>query len=277
MQLDKSIVIIILWFGDYPWYFRYFLDSCKFNPSITFIIVGDNDKIHEKPDNVLTYYCSLDELNRRISLKFGIKSNVSTPYKVCDFKPTYGFLFQSEIQAFDFWGYGDLDVIYGDIRSFLSYEVLSTHQVFSFRPEYLSGALTIFKNNNKLNNFFRQSKDWEVICSSSKYFNFDECGFLFVPLWDGVAIETIPSEIESMTHLILKEKFSLNPYLDFNLIEGDIGEVQVKNGKIFYKNKYEAILYHFLKFKVTCKNKKYIKNAYSDNILIGNNNIRLLV
>ena len=97
MQQDKSIVIIILWFGCYPWYFRYFLDSYKFNPSITFIIVGDNNKIHEKPDNVLTYYCSLEELNRGLSLKFGIESNISKPYKVCDIRPSIAVLFDDMI------------------------------------------------------------------------------------------------------------------------------------------------------------------------------------
>lgn len=64
-------------------------------------------------------------------MKFRIKSNVFTPYKVCDIRPNIAVLFEKIIYPYDFGGYRDLDVIYGDTRLFLSYEVLRTHQVLA--------------------------------------------------------------------------------------------------------------------------------------------------
>jgi hypothetical protein len=41
---QKSIVILICYFGKLPWYFRYFLHSCKFNTSIDFFLISDGVK-----------------------------------------------------------------------------------------------------------------------------------------------------------------------------------------------------------------------------------------
>jgi len=46
---QSSIVFSICWHGPYPWYFPYFLHSCRHNPDIDFLIftsnTGENIKI----------------------------------------------------------------------------------------------------------------------------------------------------------------------------------------------------------------------------------------
>ena len=147
--------------------------------------------------------------------------------------------------------------MYGDLRHFLTNNLLEAYDIFSFRPEYLTGSLTIFKNEKKMNHLFMQSRDYKTVFSQGEYFNFDECNFLFVPLWGGKAIEAVPCGVESMTHVVRKKTKAnyLKAYFDFNLIEGTVGSVKWYNGRIFYKNKFEAILYHLLKFKDHYKHK----------------------
>ena len=36
------IVFIITYIGKHPWYFPYFLYSCRYNPTIDFLIFTDN-------------------------------------------------------------------------------------------------------------------------------------------------------------------------------------------------------------------------------------------
>jgi hypothetical protein len=248
----KSIAILTCWYGTYPWYFSYFVYSCSCNPTVNFFIITDNQQpIASIPKNVKVVYKTLEEIKTNASEKLSLKVKFDDPYQLCDFKPAYGFIFPELIKDYDFWGYGDIDVIYGNLRYFLTNELLEAFDVFSFRPEYLTGSLSIYRNGKKNNELFMQSRDYKTVFSDSKYFNFDECNFMFVPLWNGKSIEDIPYQIESMTHLVMRKMKEgyLRGYFDFNLIEGTVGNIKWTNGKIIYKNQFEAILYHLLKFK----------------------------
>jgi len=178
------------------------------------------------------------------------------------------------IQSYSFWGYSDFDIIFGDVRSFLTETMLDDYDVFSFRPEYLTGSFTIYRNEEKMNTLFMQSKDYKKVFAEEKYYNFEECNFLFAPLQAGESIETLYNEIESMTHIIVKQTIEnkIRSYFDFNLLEGLVGNIKWQDGRIIYKNKFEAILYHFLKFKEQCKNRK-LKVGDFDTLYFSENTI----
>ena len=38
------------------------------------------------------------------------------PYKLCDFKPAYGFIFGEYLKEYDYWGHCDIDIVWGDLR-----------------------------------------------------------------------------------------------------------------------------------------------------------------
>lgn len=123
---EKTIAIITCWYGSYPWHFPYFIHSCTFNPTIDFIIITCNkENILSKPDNIKVIHKTKDEIIGTASKKLGFKANIDYPYKLCDFKPAYGFLFPEIIKGYDFWGHGDIDLVYGNIRDFMTEEVLN--------------------------------------------------------------------------------------------------------------------------------------------------------
>ena len=122
----EPICLITCWYGTYPWYFSYFIHSCSYNPTIDFYIITDNQQIiNNKPENVKIIYKTLEEIKALASKKLGFALNINCPYKLCDFKPAYGFLFPELIKDYDFWGHGDLDVVYGNIRNFMTKEILN--------------------------------------------------------------------------------------------------------------------------------------------------------
>ena len=59
-----------------------------------------------------------------IQAKYDFSINLPSPYKLCDFKPAYGEIFNEFISSFDYWGYCDVDLIWGNIRKFLSNDLL---------------------------------------------------------------------------------------------------------------------------------------------------------
>lgn len=272
---ERSLIILLSFFGEFPWYFNFFLYSCSYNPSIGFYIITDNNKIYNKPKNVSLIAKTKEQFQKLATEKLGFRTAPIQGYKICDFRPSLGFLFPELINGFDFWGYGDIDIIYGQLRKFLTTEILDNYDIFSFRPEYLTGSFTILRNTKKINTLFMQSKDYKTVLSQSEYFNFDECNFIFSPLQDEIPIEEISCRIESLTHVVRrkeKEKY-LRGYFDFNLVEGSAGKVKWRNGKIIYMNQFEAILYHFLKFKDRCKHKVLIPKNENEIICFSQNNI----
>jgi len=56
------IVFIITYMGKYPWYFPYFLHSCRYNPTIDFLIFTDNNDLNiDLPANVKIIPNSLEQ------------------------------------------------------------------------------------------------------------------------------------------------------------------------------------------------------------------------
>lgn len=249
---SKRICIIICYIGKLPWYFQYFAHSCIYNSTIDFLLIID-DKIFSihLPKNMRIVYKSLDEINYLFSDKLSFPINIQNSYKLCDFKPAFGFLFQDYIKDYHFWGHGDIDVIFGDIRLFITNELLSKNDLICVRHDFLSGYFLLFKNTRKMNLLFTESKDYKKVFSSEKHYCFDETNFHFSSFSQNLPLSEINSEIESMMHVVRKMelKNEIRTFFDFMVIEGLPGRLKWSNGKLFYKNKYEILLYHLILFK----------------------------
>jgi len=259
--MKSKIGIITCYFGKFPWYFPYFLHSCKFNPTIDFIIITDcQDKPKYIPNNVFILKKSLAELEALATRKLGFQVCMSYSYKLCDFKPSFGFLFPDIIESYDFWGHGDIDVVYGDIRSFMTDGLLNSHDIISSRHDYITGTFCLYRNNQQMNTLFMQSKDYKKVFCSSEHFCFDECNFLFQELQNGASIFDYPDNIQSMTYIVQKAaaESKLRAFFDFIIIEGTPGRIKWVEGKIIYKDLYEAMFYHLIKFKTECKRPKIL-------------------
>jgi len=254
-RLKKRIAILICYFGNLPWYFHYFIHSCKYNQEVDFYIITDDESWTKKlPSNVTMIYKRIDDLNQLASQKLGFETNIRDGYKLCDFKPAYGFLFPEIIKGYEFWGHGDIDVVYGDIRHFITDEVLDNHELISVRHDFLTGYFLLFKNTHKMNTLFMQSMDYKKVYSSDIHYCFDETNFQFREFSDIGIYPEVEHEVESMMHLVdrLKKEDKLKTYFDFHVIEGIPGRLKWKKGKLFYKNQYEILLYHMILFKNVC-------------------------
>jgi hypothetical protein len=258
----KTLGIITCWYGPFPWYFPYFVHSCGYNPTVDFIIITDNlELIPNKPQNVIVVYRTLDNIIESASEKLGFRVNIDYPYKLCDFKPAYGFIFPEIIEGYDFWGQGDMDIIYGNIREFITDEMLDIYDLISARHDYVTGSFALYKNSKKMNTLFKRSKDYKLVFSNSEHYCFDECNFAFGLLNEGVSILDIKTPIESFTELVKKAELNgeIKAHFDFILVEGKTGRVIFDNGRIIYKNRFEGIMYHLIALKTVFSPTKPIR------------------
>jgi len=256
MKEEKSVAIVVCFMGRFPWFFNYFLHSCGYNLSIDFFIISDQASPPSAPSNVKFIYKTMDEINTIAQERLGFSVNIQNGYKLCDFKPAYGFLFPDIVEKYDFWGHSDVDIIFGEIRNFLDAKLLNSYDYISIRDDYTTGCFSLYRNTEYVNTLFKKSKDYHLVFSSSEHYCFDECNFKHDLIADGtVSIFDIETEIESFTHIIKAEEAanSIRVHFDFLLLEGLPGKIRFKEGKVVYRNKYEAILYHLYWLKRTYK------------------------
>ncbi len=252
----QSLAVLACYFGKLPWYFNYFIHSCKYNPTIDFFIVTDDvSYTRHLPSNVKIIHSTLSEISLLATLKLNLSVDIKTGYKLCDFKPAYGMIFSQVLSSYDYWAYSDIDVIYGNIREFVSEDLLGIYDLINIRPDWIHGCFAVFKNSDKMNKLFEQSKDYVKVLTSEEHYCFDETNFAHVDFSNGVYFKEIKTQIESMTHVIkrMEERGEIRVFYELYMVEGIIGKLKWERGRLIYFNKYEIILYHLVHFKKNYK------------------------
>lgn len=171
--MNYRICIVIPYFGKFPNYFPRFLRSCATNPDIHWLIFTDNDENYCYPGNVRKIHITLSELAELVQKSFSFPVSLHTPYKLCDFRPAYGAIFAEFLKGYDFWGYCDVDLIFGDIRKFVNNTLLSRYDKIG-----LMGHLSLYRNQPDINELFRTEIDgklrYQEVLSNPQNFIFDE-------------------------------------------------------------------------------------------------------
>lgn len=169
----KSVVFLIPYFGKFNNYFPIFLQSCKYNPSINWIIFTDDKSSYDYPENVQVEYTTLRNFNNLANKKMNSNFTISRSYKLCDYKPAYGLILEDFIKNYDWWGYCDMDLVWGDIRKFFIPELLENYDKIG-----VYGHCTIIKNTDALNRAFLSDLDghkrYLEVFNSEENRSFDE-------------------------------------------------------------------------------------------------------
>ena len=97
------------------------------------------------------------------SKRLGFDVTINDPYKVCDFKPLIGKIFQDQLLTYKYWGYCDLDIVFGNISKHIQPLLVENPDVISFYRGFLSGPFCLYRNNNAVNNLFNQSSGYKII------------------------------------------------------------------------------------------------------------------
>lgn len=169
----KSIRFFIVWFGRWPGWMRFFLASCAANPTVDWLIITDCPDRDDLPANVTLRRTTLEDYRAFIDAGLGITCAWDDAYKLCDLRPAFGRLHADDIAGFDYWGYGDLDVVYGDMRHFLSDEVL-TRDIVSGHAGKCAGHFVLVRNEDRLNRAFERVRGWKEKLAAARHHGFDE-------------------------------------------------------------------------------------------------------
>lgn len=147
----KKICLMNIWMGPFPDFYPLWELSAIRNPSIDFVVISDRKGWRDK-ENIHYIYMDLEDVKRRIQLLFPFKIKLERPYKLCDYKPVWSLAFPEVVEGYDFCGYCDFDLIFGDIRDFITEEILERYDKILEQ-----GNFTLYRNTDDVKNLFRQS------------------------------------------------------------------------------------------------------------------------
>jgi hypothetical protein len=169
----KSIILILPYFGKWPIWFETHLLSIAKNPTINWLIITDCKLPDNYPENIKFVTTTLQELNKKVNAVVEVNVPLTTR-KFCDLKPAYGAIFNEYSSNYDFWGFCDMDIIWGDIRKFITKDILENYDIISSRKEAISGHFNLFRNTASLNNLYKQVSNYKELFEESKFKWFDE-------------------------------------------------------------------------------------------------------
>ncbi len=167
----NRVKLIVCYYGTFPQWMNVWLKSCEINSDIDFMIVTDI-KISNVPSNVSILNMSFEKLREHFSNILGFQASLENPYKLCDYKPMYGKAFQKELDGYEFWGYCDIDLIWGRISNFITKEILDKYDLIG---KY--GHLMIYRNNPAMNELFMQDGGtftYKEVFRNPDNYSFDE-------------------------------------------------------------------------------------------------------
>lgn len=257
----NKILIILPYFGKFDSLFSFWLQSCGYNSTINFLIITNDKNPYNYPTNVKVVYQNFEQLKKHIQSLYNFKISLETPYRLCNFKPAYGEIFKEYLTGYDFWGFSDCDMLFGDLRKFLPSDYEQYDKIGSF------GHLSLIKNTSENNTLYRYNDAYKIAFTQNRPLFFDEDAFPDILKKQG-------KQIYSLKILDFMPRLK-----NFEVLNDDIGSKQnvftFEEGKVIRHyichNKVQSAEYayiHFLKRPITIAS-----NTVSKRFLIAENSI----
>src|SRR5688500_16436760 len=125
-------VLLMPYFGKWPEWIDIYVESCRWNPGIDVCFLTDCGAIGtELPKNVMFFPLTFSQFNDLYQKANRNRERASDIYKLCDFRPAFGRMFIDLVSRYEWYGWGDVDVVYGNLESYTK-RIASGFDVISF-------------------------------------------------------------------------------------------------------------------------------------------------
>jgi hypothetical protein len=263
----KKIGILVFYFGNFPEWSDLFFETLKRNKTIDFIFFTDCKTEKYSAKNIIFHKISFEDYIKLINHKLKFTFEPANPIKLCDLRPLFGYIHQDVFEPYDFYGWTDLDILFGDIRSFYTDEILENHDVISSHEIRISGHLSLFKNTEKNRLMYKKIYRWQEALQKKEFVGIDEHGITNAytnTIFDKLNQKYKTSFNNSVTRLFsnlkkrklyMREQYT-TPFISIPWIDGSVNSQQpdvwyYKDGIITNeRDKNRNFLYlHFMNFK----------------------------
>lgn len=293
--------MIIPYFGKLPVWFNLYLYSCS-KVNIDFYFFTDCKLPVKIYNNTYFNRISYHDYCKIISERLKIRFSPNDKYDLVKIKPFIGIIHKDICSKYLFWGFSDIDMIYGNINDYLLNERnLNKYNLITTHSDRIAGHFTIIRFRSKYTTLCMKIPDWKrklevekniavdeedftsIVNPSIKYMNAIYSKILRRDYYNDPLLPSI-FQIMQKIYRVIKNYDCLfyENYTSPVPTKGQVWIYEAKDGRIVCPYNYcrkELIYLHYLFFK----RNKYKKTGYewnddfykisSDYVFKGNENI----
>lgn len=210
-----KIRLFVPWQGPLPKYLEAFMNRVEASKPLVEVII-------------LPHSANTGLFQRAIMSGTGAQAPATiTPRKICDYRPAFADIFSTLMDSADWWGWCDLDCVFGDFPAFLTPERLEEFDLITDHKKIVNGPFTIMRNTSEMRNLYRSDGRWRECFQSATHMAFDELAF---------------------TQIVRARPQIKVCYLDAHVHDGEAGPPHLRENKL-YSGRKEILTYHFKKRK----------------------------
>lgn len=161
-----KIAFLIPYVGRWPAYTDLFLRSCEGSKVVDILLCAENAPRPALPPNVKHVRMSGADIWERIEKTTQLTLVGRPGHKLCDFKPFYGLAFADLLEPYVFWGFCDIDLMFGDLDRFFDQQTLASLDAFSAHASQFVGHFTFLRNRTDINRLGFEIPNWRQLCQS---------------------------------------------------------------------------------------------------------------
>jgi len=145
----NKVALIIPYFGKWPEWMDLYLYSCSKQKGIDFLFYTDCDIPQKVYENTIFHSVSFASYCDFVSQKLSIDFHPRAAYKLCDLKVFYGIVHEEELRQYEWWGFGDIDLVYGDLGLLLNKHNLEKYDLLTTHVDRIAGHFTVMRRESK--------------------------------------------------------------------------------------------------------------------------------
>jgi hypothetical protein len=166
-------LLILPYFGSFGPWFPLYLYSLANQTTLDVLLLTDTPPTR-LPANVRRVEMTFDQLRERTRARLSTAVSLHRMRNICDLRPAYGLIFEEFVRGYEYWGFGDEDVLYGDVDGMLAPHLDGTVDIVSPGTNGKSGHLTLVRNVPRTNELALRDPAFKEVLVSSEHWAYDE-------------------------------------------------------------------------------------------------------
>lgn len=180
----NKICMLIPYFGKFPKWFDLYLYSCSHVKEIDFYYFTDCEIPQKIYPNTKFIKMSFKDYCDLVSQKLQINFHPKSAYLLCNIRPFMSIIHNDIVKNYRFWGYSDVDLIYGDMSYLINDTNLKKYDLITTHSDRVAGHFTIIKVGSKYDHIGLKIKNWRtVVCSNLAGVDEKEFSHVVYPLF----------------------------------------------------------------------------------------------
>lgn len=147
----EKAAVFVPWWGPAPGWESQFIERAQHSKSLRLILVGDAAGFAPEfdVDRIPIETEEFEELARKVS---GVNIRKRDPkyprgQSLCELRPLLADMFPEALADLSWWGYGDMDVVWGDWDSFLTDGLLEQFDIITSNAKTINGPFCLFRTS----------------------------------------------------------------------------------------------------------------------------------